>query len=295
MIDLGPLSNRYFLVVDDEEFQRSMVRRFLIRFGAEGVDEAADGLIAIERLQNCDMSYDAVITDFKMPNLNGIALLKAIRVGALGLKRNTPVIMLTTHSDANLVAMALALDADGFVIKPVSKEGLGQRVERALRKLVSIREVRQYRQVAIPDGENWLDFVPLKNDLVREPLEDLIGPEPSESLGASERKIVNAKVLKEAGKPTKADYAVEQEIILGGGAEVDAREALLRAARTVPLNEVVPGSILAQDLFASDGKTLLLGFETVLSKTLIDRLMDLREVHKSLSLLSVVVPVEAEE
>jgi CheY-like chemotaxis protein len=295
MIDVGPLSNRYFLVVDDEEFQRSMVRRFLIRFGAEGVDEAADGLIAIERLQNSEMSYDAVITDFKMPNLNGIALLKAIRVGALGLKRNTPVIMLTTHSDANLVAMALALDADGFVIKPVSKEGLGHRVERALRKLVSIREVRQYRQVAIPDGETWLDFVPQKSGMVPDAIEEPVEPVPSESVGASERKIVNARVLKDAGRPTQADHAIEQEIVIGGGAEIDAREALLRAARTVPLNEVVPGSILAQDLFASDGKTLLLGSETVLSKTLIHRLMDLREVHKSLSLLSVVVPVAAEE
>jgi two-component system chemotaxis response regulator CheY len=138
------LANRHFLVVDDEEFIRTLITRFLKQAGAAGVVEAADGLQAIEAIRNSDMAFDAVITDIKMRQMNGLQLLRAIRCGARGLKRNTPVLVLTAHAEAEHVAEALALDADAFVVKPVGREPLIDRVVRVLERTVPIQSVESY-------------------------------------------------------------------------------------------------------------------------------------------------------
>jgi two-component system chemotaxis response regulator CheY len=138
------LANRHFLVVDDEEFIRSLVVRFLKQAGAAGVVEAWDGLQAIEAIGESDMAFDAVITDINMRAMNGLALLRAIRCGARGLKRNTPVLVLTAHAEAEHVAEALALDADAFVVKPVGREPLIDRVVRVLERTVPIQPVAAY-------------------------------------------------------------------------------------------------------------------------------------------------------
>src|SRR5581483_6515261 len=98
MSETERLKNRHFLVVDDEAFIRTLVARFLRRSGAAGVVEAADGREAIGAIESCDMAFDAVISDIKMQGMNGLELLSAIRTGAGGLKRNTPVLMLTAHA-----------------------------------------------------------------------------------------------------------------------------------------------------------------------------------------------------
>ncbi len=138
------LANRHFLVVDDEEFIRSLIVRFLKQAGAAGVVEAADGMQAIEAIGKSDMAFDAVITDIKMRRMNGLELLRAIRTGARGLKRNMPVLVLTAHAEAEHVAEALALDADAFVVKPVGREPLIDRVIRVLERTVPIQSVASY-------------------------------------------------------------------------------------------------------------------------------------------------------
>jgi two-component system chemotaxis response regulator CheY len=138
------LANRHFLVVDDEEFIRSLVVRFLKQAGAAGVVEATDGLQAIEAIGKSDMAFDAVITDIHMRAMNGLELLRAIRCGARGLKRNMPVLVLTAHAEAEHVAEALALDADAFVVKPVGREPLIDRVVRVLERTVPIQPVATY-------------------------------------------------------------------------------------------------------------------------------------------------------
>jgi two-component system chemotaxis response regulator CheY len=129
--------NRHFLVVDDEPFIRTVVARFLKGSGAANVVEAADGGAAIAALADYPLAFDAVITDISMGPVNGIELLRAIRVGQDGLKRNTPVLMLTVHSEADLVAEALALGTDAFVLKPIHREDLIDRVSHVLERAAS--------------------------------------------------------------------------------------------------------------------------------------------------------------
>jgi CheY-like chemotaxis protein len=148
------LVNRHFLVVDDEEFVRTLVSRFLKRSGAAGVIEASDGIEAIAAIGSYDMLFDVIVSDINMRPMNGLELLSAIRTGAGGLKRNTPVLMLTAHAEADFVADALALDADAFVVKPIARETLIDRVVRVLERTVPIGPAARYAAVGKgPKGE----------------------------------------------------------------------------------------------------------------------------------------------
>ena len=149
------LMNRHFLVVDDEEFVRTLIARFLKQSGAAGVVEVADGNAAIAAITSYDMVFDVVISDIAMRPMNGLELLSAIRTGSGGLKRNMPVLMLTAHADSDFVAKALALDADAFVVKPIGREMLIDRIGRVLERTVPIQAATCYAAVgtAADDGE----------------------------------------------------------------------------------------------------------------------------------------------
>jgi hypothetical protein len=73
------------------------------------------------------------------------------------------------------------------------------------------------------------------------------------------------------------------------------QEGLVAAAVLVPLAEVKPMSILAQNIYGSDHRTLLVGIETVLTKALLNRLRDLQSLHSTLEKLLVVEPLEGDE
>jgi CheY-like chemotaxis protein len=237
------LDNRHFLVVDDEPFIRTLVGRFLTRAGAAQVVEAADGREAIALIGSHDMVFDAVITDVRMQPIDGIELLRAIRTGAGGLKRNTPVLMLTAHAEADLVSEALALDADAFVLKPVDREALIERVLRALQRTVTIQGVSAYALVG-KDG----------------------APRPISSMALA------------PAPPTKP-------LTITVGAPVDdAPEPPHNPTprvEMVPLDRVKTNSILARDIHLANTERLLIAAPVILTRTLLDRLMDLRKVHDS--------------
>jgi CheY-like chemotaxis protein len=241
------LANRYFLVVDDEEFVRILVARFLKRFGAAGVVEAADGRQAISAIGASDMTFDAVLTDVNMRPVNGIDLLRAIRTGDGGLKRNTPVLMLTAHAEAGLVAEALALDADAFVLKPVIREDLIERVLRILEHSVPIQAASAY--AAVGSG----------------PAIDQIAVAPA--------------------PPTKP-LPVTIQALLRPAAEAWT----VGEPHKVPLGEVKPNSVLAQDIFILDSSRLLLAAPAILTTATLDRLKDLGRLHDSYAHLTVIEP-----
>jgi CheY-like chemotaxis protein len=126
---MNTISNRHFLVVDDEPFIRAVVTRFLRDSGAASVVEAADGEAAIAAIAGYDLPFSAVVSDVNMLPMNGIALLRAIRTGEAGCKRNTPVLMLTVNAETKPAAEASALGADAFVLKPIHREAFIERLE----------------------------------------------------------------------------------------------------------------------------------------------------------------------
>jgi two-component system chemotaxis response regulator CheY len=127
-----------FLVVDDHTFVRRVVTETLKGLGAVKILGAADGAEALMALKNLagtgagQSDRLCVLTDFEMPNLDGIDLLKAIRAGNAGVPPSTPVLMLTgsTNDEASLPARDIGVS--GFVSKPVTREILKNAIIRAL-------------------------------------------------------------------------------------------------------------------------------------------------------------------
>jgi len=144
------LENRSFLIVDDEPFSRDIVRRMLVELNPRQLDTAQNGAEAMTLLRQADSFYDCVITDFNMAPINGLELLKAIRTGAERIPRNIPVVMLTGHTDAELVGMAIALDAHAFLAKPVSFTVLCDRVGRVLADPGPLRPAIAYSVIPVP-------------------------------------------------------------------------------------------------------------------------------------------------
>lgn len=112
------LSRFHFLVVDDLPSVRWIVAALLREIGCTNISEAGDGKQALTLLQPGGLSttpVDIVLTDWKMPVMDGMALLRTIRSSAA--LAHLPVLMITAEAEDDSVAAATAAGADGYIIK----------------------------------------------------------------------------------------------------------------------------------------------------------------------------------
>jgi two-component system chemotaxis response regulator CheY len=114
-----------FLVVDDQLTIRALVRSGLQQIGITQVDEAPDGEEALQAL--IARPVHMVITDYNMPKLDGLGLLRAIRAHPPIAK--TGVIMLTGRADADLVKRAVQFGVNNYLVKPFTVATLKQKIE----------------------------------------------------------------------------------------------------------------------------------------------------------------------
>lgn len=114
-----------FLVVDDEAVVRDGLQRILDgdRFA---VDTCVSGHRAIELLQ--EKEYDLIITDLKMPGMNGIEVLKAVKI----LQPDIPVIMITGYATVDTAVDAMKNGAVDYIAKPFTPDQIIEKVEKAL-------------------------------------------------------------------------------------------------------------------------------------------------------------------
>lgn len=113
------------LAVDDSKTMRDMVSFTLKGAGFE-VLEAEDGRIGLDRL--IGQKVDLIITDLNMPNMDGISFIKAVRADAS--HKGTPILILTTESDAGKKQEGRAAGATGWIVKPFSPDKLLQVVRK---------------------------------------------------------------------------------------------------------------------------------------------------------------------
>ena len=116
------------LLVDDNESMRRVIRSVLTRLGMENVDEARDGVEALELYATTH--YDLVVSDLYMPHMTGIELLRGIR--ALPGRTRTPVLIVSGQLSERNIREALEAGVDGFVAKPFVEGPLTERVTRLL-------------------------------------------------------------------------------------------------------------------------------------------------------------------
>jgi two-component system chemotaxis response regulator CheY len=120
-----------FLVVDDFSTMRRIVRNLLKELGYTNVDEAEDGVQALAKLRSD--KYDFVVSDWNMPNMDGLTMLKQIRSDEVLSK--LPVLMVTAEAKKENIIEAAKAGASGYVVKPFTAATLDEKLGKIFEKM----------------------------------------------------------------------------------------------------------------------------------------------------------------
>ncbi|WP_022660537.1 response regulator [Paucidesulfovibrio longus] len=131
--------DKKLLLVDDEDGLRRVLGISLTDIGYE-VHTASNAEEALERFQA--LRAPIVLTDIKMPGMDGLELLQAIKA----IEPETEVIMITGHGDMNLAIASLKLDATDFITKPINHDALEVALKRAEDRIAMRRQLREHTE-----------------------------------------------------------------------------------------------------------------------------------------------------
>ncbi|OGT24953.1 MAG: histidine kinase [Gallionellales bacterium RIFOXYB12_FULL_54_9] len=120
-----------FLVVDDFSTMRRIVRNLLKELGFVNVQEAEDGVQALSKLRTD--SFDFVVSDWNMPNMTGIELLREIRADAK--LKHLPVLMVTAEAKRENIIEAAQAGASGYVVKPFTAATLDEKLKKIFQNM----------------------------------------------------------------------------------------------------------------------------------------------------------------
>ncbi|MDD5176085.1 MAG: chemotaxis response regulator CheY [Sterolibacterium sp.] len=120
-----------FLVVDDFSTMRRIVRNLLKELGYTNADEAEDGAVALQKLKGG--VYDFVISDWNMPNMDGLQLLQAVRADPA--LKHLPVLMITAEAKKENIIAAAQSGASGYIVKPFTAGTLNDKLVKIFEKL----------------------------------------------------------------------------------------------------------------------------------------------------------------
>lgn len=119
------------LVVDDFPTMRRIIRGLLIELGFNNVEEAEDGRDALNKLNSG--AFELVVSDWNMPNMDGLELLKAIRADEA--LKHLPVLMVTAEAKKDNIIAAAQAGASGYVVKPFTAATLEEKLNKIFEKL----------------------------------------------------------------------------------------------------------------------------------------------------------------
>ncbi|THF66499.1 chemotaxis protein CheY [Pseudothauera nasutitermitis] len=119
-----------FLVVDDFSTMRRIVRNLLKELGYTNVDEAEDGAVALQKLNSGP--FDFVVTDWNMPNMDGLTLLQTIRQTPH--LKHLPVLMITAEAKKENIIAAAQAGASGYIVKPFTAATMAEKLEKIFEK-----------------------------------------------------------------------------------------------------------------------------------------------------------------
>lgn len=123
--------NMKFLVVDDFSTMRRIVRNLLKELGYTNVDEAEDGVAGLQKLKGGNFEF--VVTDWNMPNMTGIDMLRAIRADAT--LKHLPVLMITAEARKENIIEAAKAGANGYIVKPFTAATLEEKLQKIFQNL----------------------------------------------------------------------------------------------------------------------------------------------------------------
>lgn len=119
------------LVVDDFPTMRRIIRNLLKELEFVNVDEAEDGAVGLEKIKNGN--YGFVVSDWNMPNMDGLTMLQAIRADPS--LRKLPVLMVTAEAKKENIIAAAQAGANGYVVKPFTAITLEEKITKIFEKI----------------------------------------------------------------------------------------------------------------------------------------------------------------
>jgi two-component system, chemotaxis family, chemotaxis protein CheY len=119
------------LIVDDFATMRKVIRNLLKQSGYENVTEAEDGVAAMNVLKSTKIDF--VISDWNMPNMTGIELLRAVRSD--NELSTLPFLMVTAESLKDNVVEAVKAGVSNYIVKPFTAEVLGEKIDKILENI----------------------------------------------------------------------------------------------------------------------------------------------------------------
>ncbi|MDR1351347.1 MAG: chemotaxis response regulator CheY [Zoogloeaceae bacterium] len=128
-----PDSKMRILVVDDFSTMRRIVRNLLKELGFTNVDEAEDGAIALQKLNT--ETFEFVITDWNMPNMDGLTLLQTVR--STPTLKHLPVLMITAEAKKENIIAAAQAGASGYIVKPFTAATLSEKLGKIFEKMAA--------------------------------------------------------------------------------------------------------------------------------------------------------------
>lgn len=118
------------LIVDDHKTMLQIVHNLLSQIGFADIDAAVDGVGALERMRS--KRYDLIISDWNMPNMDGMQLLKHVRASDNPQVKALPFILVTAESKPENIIAAKQAGVNNYVVKPLSLVTLKQRIDTTL-------------------------------------------------------------------------------------------------------------------------------------------------------------------
>jgi two-component system sensor histidine kinase/response regulator len=126
----GRSGPRILIVDDDLALLEALPEAVHLRMGAIEIDTCDSAAMAVERIEAGD--YDAIVTDIKMPGMDGLALLSVIKET----RPATPTLLITGHGEGDLGLRAMAGGAYEYISKPIDRDSFVASLERAIQSRV---------------------------------------------------------------------------------------------------------------------------------------------------------------
>jgi len=123
--------NMKILIVDDFSTMRRIIKNLLRDLGFNNTDEADDGNTALPKLQSG--KFDFLVTDWNMPGMQGIDLLKAVRADPN--LASLPVLMVTAEAKKEQIVAAAQAGVNGYVVKPFTAATLKEKIDKIFERI----------------------------------------------------------------------------------------------------------------------------------------------------------------
>jgi len=239
------MSEGHVLIVDDDlALLQALPEALRLRMAGLTVDTADSGAAALDRIAARD--YDAIVTDIKMPGMDGLELLAEIRTH----RPDTPTLVITGHGEHDLVVHALRAGAYDFIRKPIDRDYFVASLRRAIEMRALSRRVKE-QQLALERHLNELEAIVEErtrelrktNQVIESPLRFLMGPN-----GQME------KIVEQIKQVADSPLTVLVEGETGTGKELVARAIhRLSSRREKPFVAVdcgaIPDTLIESELF----------------------------------------------